>query len=68
MQAAECCGVHQNKVHFLNLPFYTGSPNKNPVATQDIQKAKEVLLKVRPNVIFAAGDLGDPHGTNRLAL
>ena len=52
----------------MNLPFYTGSPDKNPVGKEDVEKTKEVLLSVRPNVIFAAGDLGDPHGTNRLAL
>ena len=52
----------------MNLPFYTGSPDKNPVGKEDVEKTKEVLLSVRPNVIFAAGDLGDPHGTNNYYL
>ncbi|ELP94884.1 glucosamine-6-phosphate isomerase, putative [Entamoeba invadens IP1] len=60
------CGVKRENVHLLNLPFYqTGQIVKNPVSQSDIEIVKKELLKIQPEMIYAAGDLTDPHGTHR---
>lgn len=67
--AARDCGVPMSNVHFLDLPFYeTGTIKKKPVGEEDIQITVELLEKVKPHQIYAAGDLTDPHGTHRVCL
>ncbi|MEG2755264.1 MAG: PIG-L family deacetylase, partial [Mucinivorans sp.] len=45
-------------VHFLNLPFYeTGSVKKGVVTQADIDIVKALLREVKPDQIYAAGDL-----------
>lgn len=62
-------GVPDDNVHFQNLPFYeTGMIRKNPVGQEDIDITKELIKKIKPDQIFAAGDLSDPHGTHRVCL
>lgn len=62
-------GLPTDHIHFLNLPFYeTGTIKKGPLTQADIDIVKKVLLEVRPQEIFAAGDLADPHGTHRVCL
>jgi len=69
LAACRYCGVEENKAHFLNLPFYeTGAVRKKPHSEEDIQITYELLNKVQPHQIFAAGDLSDPHGTHRVCL
>lgn len=64
--AAKYCGLSEKNVHFLNLPFYnTGLVQKNPVGDEDIDLVLALLKQVRPDMIFAAGDMSDPHGTHR---
>lgn len=54
-------------VHFLNLPFYeSGGVSKFPATQVDIDIVKDLIVKVRPNQIYMAGDLADPHGTHRV--
>jgi glucosamine-6-phosphate deaminase len=54
-------------VHFLNLPFYeSGGVTKLPRTQADIDIIKELLMKLKPDMIFMAGDLADPHGTHRV--
>ncbi|MFA6334286.1 MAG: PIG-L family deacetylase [Bacteroidales bacterium] len=61
--------IPEERVHFLNLPFYeTGGVKKNPVGPADIAIVKELLQNVKPHQIYAAGDLSDPHGTHRVCL
>ncbi|MEG2319453.1 MAG: PIG-L family deacetylase, partial [Mucinivorans sp.] len=56
-------------VHFLNLPFYeTGSVKKGVVTQADIDIVKALLREVKPDQIYAAGDLSDPHGTHRVCI
>lgn len=56
-------------VHFLNLPFYeTGSVKKGSVEQVDIDIVKRLLRVVKPDQIYAAGDLSDPHGTHRVCI
>lgn len=61
-------GMNDNtNVHFLNLPFYeSGGVKKFPRTQQDLDIIKALIKKVRPDQIFMAGDLADPHGTHRV--
>ena len=53
--------------HFLNMPFYeTGGIKKGSLSERDIALIVDLLRKVRPHQIYAAGDLADPHGTHRI--
>lgn len=66
---ARYCGLEDDHIHFLNLPFYeTGKTRKNPVSQKDIDILKEFIEEVEPHQIYAAGDLADPHGTHRVCL
>ena len=67
--AALSCGLVDEHIYNLDLPFYeTGKVKKNPIGPKDIQLVKELIQKVKPDQIYAAGDLTDPHGTHRLCL
>jgi glucosamine-6-phosphate deaminase len=67
--AAGFCGVPRHRCHFLDMPFYrTGTVHKLPVGEGDIGAVAALLADVRPEMIFAAGDLSDPHGTHRMCL
>jgi glucosamine-6-phosphate deaminase len=69
LAAARVCGVPSDRLHFLDLPFYRSSPGKRRELTEgDRSIMRQVLGRVRPHLIFAAGDLDDPHGTHRLCL
>ena len=69
LAACRYCGVNEENAHFLNLPFYeTGTVKKKPHSEEDIQITYDLLNKVKPHQIFAAGDLSDPHGTHRVCL
>jgi glucosamine-6-phosphate deaminase len=53
----------------LELPFYeTGTVKKKPLGEEDVRIVAELLHKVQPHQIYAAGDLSDPHGTHRVCL
>jgi glucosamine-6-phosphate deaminase len=67
--AARYSGVDQRNIHFLDLPFYeTGRVRKRPAGEDDIQITADLLQRVKPHQIYAAGDLSDPHGTHRVCL
>lgn len=67
--AGRCCGVSSDHLHFLDMPFYeTGRVKKKPLTDADIQLIVELLRRIRPHQIYAAGDLSDPHGTHRTCL
>jgi len=62
-------GIKDENIHFLNLPFYeTGAIEKNPMSEDDVNITTELLQKIKPHQIFAAGDLADPHGTHKVCL
>ncbi|MEY3174131.1 MAG: Glucosamine-6-phosphate deaminase 1 [Planctomycetota bacterium] len=66
---ARCCGIPAANLSFLNMPFYeTGGVKKKPLTDADINIIVELLRKLRPHQIYAAGDLTDPHGTHRVCL
>ncbi len=57
----------KTNAHFLNLPFYeSGGIVKLPSSQADVDIIKELIKKVKPNQIYMAGDLADPHGTHRV--
>lgn len=69
LAACRYCGVAEENAHFLNLPFYeTGTVKKKPYTEKDIQITYDLLQHIKPDQIFAAGDLSDPHGTHRVCL
>lgn len=62
-------GIKEEGIHFLNLPFYeTGTIEKAPMGEEDIQLTIDLLRKIKPHQVYAAGDLADPHGTHKVCL
>lgn len=62
-------GVKDDHVHFLDLPFYeTGLVKKNDLGEADKDIVKALLLEIKPDEMFVAGDLADPHGTHKVCL
>ena len=62
-------GIPDSQAHFLDMPFYeTGLVKKKPLSEKDTQIIVELLEKIKPHQIYAAGDLSDPHGTHRVCL
>ncbi|MBK8699637.1 MAG: glucosamine-6-phosphate deaminase [Saprospiraceae bacterium] len=67
--AAQFCGLSEDRIHFLDMPFYeTGGVRKNKLTGKDIQIIVDLLNEVQPHQVYAAGDLADPHGTHRVCL
>ncbi|WP_339886060.1 glucosamine-6-phosphate deaminase [Polaribacter vadi] len=62
-------GIPDAQIHFMELPFYeTGAIKKNPVGVADVQITADLIEKIKPHQIYAAGDLADPHGTHKVCL
>jgi glucosamine-6-phosphate deaminase len=62
-------GIKDENIHFLNLPFYeTGTIEKKPMSDEDVKITVDLLRKIKPHQVFAAGDLADPHGTHKVCL
>ena len=67
--AVRYIGLNESNIHFLDMPFYeTGQIKKNPIHADDIAIVKEIIEKIKPHQVFAAGDLADPHGTHEVCL
>jgi glucosamine-6-phosphate deaminase len=63
----EVMGLDRRHARFLNLPFYqTGKVKKDPIGPDDVALVADLLRAERPDLVFVAGDLSDPHGTHRL--
>jgi glucosamine-6-phosphate deaminase len=63
----EVMGLTRANARFLNLPFYqTGKVKKDPIGPADVKIVRELLEEYRPEIVFVAGDLSDPHGTHRM--
>lgn len=62
-------GIPDEQMHFLDMPFYeTGAVKKKPLGEEDIKLIMDLLMKIKPHQVYAAGDLSDPHGTHRVCL
>src|SRR5436853_2094559 len=67
ISALESVGLPRGAARFLNLPFYrTGEVRKRPIGDEDVALVRALLEEVRPDLVFVAGDLSDPHGTHRM--
>lgn len=67
--ACRYMGLDTKNIHFLNLPFYeTGTIKKGDLSQQDVDIVKKLLVELKPDQIFVAGDLADPHGTHKVCL
>ncbi|HET7321232.1 MAG TPA: glucosamine-6-phosphate deaminase, partial [Longimicrobiaceae bacterium] len=65
----ETFGMRRGQARFLNLPFYqTGKVKKDEIGPKDVKIVLDLLEEQRPEYIFVAGDLSDPHGTHRMCL
>jgi glucosamine-6-phosphate deaminase len=63
----EVMGMTRDNARVLNLPFYqTGKVSKDPIGPADVAIVRERLEQLKPEMIFVAGDLSDPHGTHRM--
>jgi glucosamine-6-phosphate deaminase len=63
----EVMGLTRDNARFLNLPFYqTGKVKKDPIGPADVAIVRDLLEEYKPEIIFVAGDLSDPHGTHRM--
>jgi glucosamine-6-phosphate deaminase len=67
VSAIETLGLPRSAARFLNLPFYrTGRVEKDPIQLADVAIVRALIDEVKPDLVFVAGDLSDPHGTHRM--
>ncbi|MEO5911371.1 MAG: glucosamine-6-phosphate deaminase [Pelobium sp.] len=67
---ARYCGLKDDHIHFMNMPFYEArkSSRKNEITEADVNVTIELLQKIKPQQVFAAGDFADPHGTHKICF
>jgi glucosamine-6-phosphate deaminase len=64
--ALAAVGIPPSAARFLDLPFYqTGEVRKRPLSDNDVAIVLKLIEDARPDLVFVAGDLSDPHGTHR---
>jgi len=69
LSATRYLGLPDDRVYFLDLPFYeTGTVKKNNLSQIDIDIMRNFINHIKPHQIYAAGDLADPHGTHKVCL
>lgn len=69
ISGARFAGLDDDHIHFMALPFYDrGKTERNPVSEDDVEITMELLQKIKPHQIFAAGDFADPHGTHKVCF
>jgi glucosamine-6-phosphate deaminase len=68
IQATTRLGVSSKNLHFFRAEYYyrRGVMNITPITRRDLLHMQELLLTVKPEVIFFAAE-DDPHGANGLA-
>jgi glucosamine-6-phosphate deaminase len=65
--AARAAGVPPEQLEFMDLRFYrTGTIAKAPIHPQDIDDIVNLLRRLKPDQIYVAGEMSDPHGTHRV--
>ncbi|CAN5287957.1 glucosamine-6-phosphate deaminase [soil metagenome] len=66
---ARLAGVKDERIHFMDLPFYDRSKfGKRVVFEDDINQTMQLLRQIKPHQVFAAGDFADPHGTHKVCF
>src|SRR5690606_19618757 len=67
IEGLEVMGLGGENARFLDMPFYkTGRVRKDPIGDADVKVVLDLLEELRPEHVFVAGDLSDPHGTHRM--
>ncbi|MEN4760077.1 glucosamine-6-phosphate deaminase [Chryseobacterium sp. C39-AII1] len=62
---ARYCGLDDEHIHFQSLPFYEiRKYQKNSDTQKDVELTMDLMKKIKPHQVFAAGDFEDPHGTH----
>ncbi len=64
--AVSLAGVAPDRCHFVELPFYAHPLRQT--GEDDVSVIRALLDRIRPQQVYAAGDLADPHGTRRICL
>ncbi|HZZ82048.1 MAG TPA: glucosamine-6-phosphate deaminase [Gemmataceae bacterium] len=63
---ALAAGVPPEQLVFMDLRFYrTGTIAKAPIHPEDIDDIVGLFKNLKPDQIYVAGELSDPHGTHR---
>ena len=53
----------------MALPFYERTKVEKPKSYEDdINLTIDLLQKIKPHQIYAAGDFADPHGTHKICF
>jgi glucosamine-6-phosphate deaminase len=66
---ARFAGVPDDRIHFMDLPFYDRFKYRNSTDFEDdILQTMELLRKIKPHQVFTAGDFEDPHGTHKVCF
>ncbi len=66
---ARLVGLPDSNIHFQDLPFYDqAKENKSYSLEADIVETMELMRKVKPHQVFAAGDFYDPNGTHKVCF
>jgi glucosamine-6-phosphate deaminase len=64
--AALACGITPDKLELMDLRFYrTGTIAKAPIHPQDVADVLALLQRLKPDQIYVAGEMSDPHGTHQ---
>jgi glucosamine-6-phosphate deaminase len=67
--AAESCGLPEENIRFLDLPFYeTGRYRRFNLDPADIAAMANVLRELEPHQIFATGDVAEPTSLQALCF
>ncbi|EOR92670.1 Glucosamine-6-phosphate deaminase [Arcticibacter svalbardensis MN12-7] len=66
---ARFAGLPDEKIHFMDLPFYDRQKTEKNVSFEDdIVLTMKLLQQIQPQQVFAAGDFADPHGTHKVCF
>lgn len=66
---ARFAGLADDHIHFMALPFYGKSKvAKEIIYEEDVLQTMDLLNKIKPQQVFAAGDFADPHGTHKICF
>ena len=67
--AARVCGLTDERVGFLDLPFYDrGRYRRFELTDEDVEKMRAALAEAQPHQIYATGDLADPSAMQSLCF
>ncbi len=66
---ARFAGTADENIHFMDLPFYDRAKYQSNVSfEEDVNLTVDLLKKIKPHQVFAAGDFADPHGTHKVCF